>query len=80
MEGGLTRRAWMLWHAHARYVAAKERATAIQMSKYDKQQKEIQRQRELIQRLSGGAQSGRAATAEKMLEKLLVHLAVQLHV
>jgi len=56
---------------YTQYVAAKERATAIQMSKYDKQQKEIQRQRELIQRLSGGAQSGRAATAEKMLEKLL---------
>jgi ATPase subunit of ABC transporter with duplicated ATPase domains len=53
-----------------RYVAAKERNTAMQMSKYDKQQKEMQRQRELIQRLSGGAQSGRAATAEKMLEKL----------
>lgn len=55
---------------YTQYVAAKERNTAMQMSKYDKQQKEMQRQRELIQRLSGGAQSGRAATAEKMLEKL----------
>ena len=56
-----------------RYLQQKERANVQQWAKYDKEQKEITRQRELIQRLAGGAQSGRAAAAEKMLEKLQVH-------
>jgi len=55
---------------YTQYVASKERAAAIQWSKYEAQQKEMQRQRELIRRLSGGSQSGRAATAEKTLKRL----------
>lgn len=44
----------------------------MQWAKYEKQQKEMQRQQDLVQRLSGGAQSGRAATAEKTIERLKV--------
>lgn len=37
---------------------------------WEKQQKEIDRQEEMVRRLAGGANTGRATTAEKTLEKL----------
>jgi ATPase subunit of ABC transporter with duplicated ATPase domains len=43
---------------------------ALQWAAWEKQQKEIAKQQELIQRLSGGAQSGRASQAEKALERI----------
>jgi ATPase subunit of ABC transporter with duplicated ATPase domains len=52
------------------YVVEKEERTAQQWVAWEKQQKEIDRQSEMIQRLSAGARSGRASTAEKALEKL----------
>uniref|UniRef100_A0A7R9YWU0 ABC transporter domain-containing protein n=1 Tax=Chlamydomonas euryale TaxID=1486919 RepID=A0A7R9YWU0_9CHLO len=55
---------------YTQYVAAKSEATALQWAAWEKQQKEVTKHRELIARLSGGAQSGRAAQAEKALEKL----------
>ena len=42
----------------------------MQWSAWEKQQKEIAKHQEIIQRLSGGAQSGRAAQAEKALERI----------
>jgi hypothetical protein len=39
---------------------------ALQYAAWEKQNKEIERQNDLIKRLSGGAQSGRAAQAEKV--------------
>lgn len=43
---------------------------ALQWSAWEKQQKEIAKHQDIIQRLSGGAQSGRAAQAEKALERI----------
>ena len=43
---------------------------ALQWTAWEKQQKEIAKHQEIIQRLSGGAQSGRAAQAEKALERI----------
>ncbi len=43
---------------------------ALQWAAWEKQQKEISKHQELIQRLSGGAQSGRASQAEKALERI----------
>ncbi|KAH7291262.1 hypothetical protein KP509_29G008900 [Ceratopteris richardii] len=55
---------------YSAYVQAKaERAEAQRMA-WEKQQKEITKTRDIIQRLSGGANSGRAATAEKQLERI----------
>ncbi|KAI5066147.1 hypothetical protein GOP47_0018771 [Adiantum capillus-veneris] len=55
---------------YSAYVLAKaERAEAQRMA-WEKQQKEIARTKDIIQRLSGGANTGRAATAGKQLEKI----------
>lgn len=43
---------------------------AIQFVAWEKQNKEIERQQDLIRRLAGGAQSGRASQAEKTLERI----------
>ena len=43
---------------------------ALQWSAWEKQQKEIAKHQDIIQRLAGGAQSGRAAQAEKALERI----------
>lgn len=55
---------------YTEYVKAKEEKNGQQWAAWEKQQKEIARQTEIVQRLSGGAQSGRAAAAEKALEKI----------
>ncbi|MCO5552435.1 hypothetical protein L7F22_005946 [Adiantum nelumboides] len=55
---------------YSAYVLAKaERAEAQRMA-WEKQQKEIARTKDIIQRLSGGANTGRASTAGKQLEKI----------
>ncbi len=43
---------------------------ALQWNAWEKQQKEINKHKEIILRLSGGAQSGRAAQAEKAIERI----------
>ena len=48
------------------YLRQKEEKIAQQYAAFTKQQKEIKKLRELIQKLSGGAQSGRAAQAQKV--------------
>lgn len=55
---------------YTQFTLAKEEAVAQQWAAWEKQQKEIARQEEMISRLSAGAASGRAATAEKELERL----------
>lgn len=55
---------------YTQFVGAKDERIAQQWLAYEKQQKEIQRQQEMVQRLAGGSSSGRASTAEKALEKL----------
>lgn len=52
------------------YMMAKAEWTESQFAAWEKQQKDIEHTRDLISRLSGGANSGRASTAEKKLEKL----------
>lgn len=52
------------------YVQAKAAAAEAQHLAWEKQQKEISRTKEIIQRLSAGANSGRATSAEKQLEKI----------
>lgn len=55
---------------YSAYVAEKaEKAEATRMA-WEKQQKEIARTKDIIQRLSGGANSGRATTAGKQLERI----------
>lgn len=48
------------------YVIAKAEWTETQFSAWEKQQKEIEQTRDLISRLSAGANAGRASTAEKV--------------
>ncbi|RVW55149.1 hypothetical protein VitviT2T_011120 [Vitis vinifera] len=55
---------------YSQYVIAKATWIEAQYAAWEKQQKEIEHTRDLISRLSGGANSGRASTAEKKLEKL----------
>jgi len=52
------------------YVRQKADREALQWAAYEKQQKELERQQDLVRRLSGGAQSGRAAAAEKAIERM----------
>ncbi|KAG8373299.1 hypothetical protein BUALT_Bualt11G0009500 [Buddleja alternifolia] len=52
------------------YVIAKAAWVEAQLASWEKQQKEIEQTRDLISRLSAGANAGRASTAEKKLEKL----------
>ncbi|KAL3818848.1 hypothetical protein ACJIZ3_004753 [Penstemon smallii] len=52
------------------YIIAKAAWIEAQLAAWEKQQKEIEHTRDLISRLSAGANSGRASTAEKKLEKL----------
>ncbi|KAL2528185.1 ABC transporter F family member 5 [Forsythia ovata] len=52
------------------YVIAKAVWVESQFAAWEKQQKEIEHTKDLISRLSAGANSGRASTAEKKLEKL----------
>lgn len=55
---------------YTEFVKQKEEKTAQQWVAWEKQQKEIERQEEMARRLAGGANSGRASTAEKTLERL----------
>ena len=55
---------------YSQYVAQKQERAAAQWVAWEKWNKEVARQRELVDRLAGGAQSGRAAAAEKELERL----------
>lgn len=55
---------------YTEYVRQKKELTAQQWAAWEKQQKEIERQKEISRRLAAGANSGRASTAEKTLEKL----------
>lgn len=52
------------------YIRQKEEKLAQQWVAYEKQQKEIERQEEIVRRLSAGSRSGRASTAEKAVAKL----------
>lgn len=52
------------------YVRQKGTAVALATAAYDKQQREIERQTELILRLAGTGQAGRAEAAKKALEKI----------
>ncbi|XP_047329708.1 ABC transporter F family member 5-like [Impatiens glandulifera] len=52
------------------YVISKATWIEAQNAAWEKQQKEIEHTKDLISRLSAGANSGRASTAEKKLEKL----------
>lgn len=53
------------------YQREKRAGSATQMVMYEKYMKEVTRQREMIRRLAGGGQSGRANAAAKELERLL---------
>ncbi|EFJ51883.1 hypothetical protein VOLCADRAFT_56598 [Volvox carteri f. nagariensis] len=55
---------------YTQYVASKSEKAALQWAAWEKQQKEIAKQEEIMQRLAGGAQSGRASQAEKTLERI----------
>ena len=55
---------------YSQFVAQKAERAAAQWVAWEKWTKEVQRQRDLVDRLAGGAQSGRAAAAEKELERL----------
>jgi ATPase subunit of ABC transporter with duplicated ATPase domains len=52
------------------YVRQKKDKVAQQWTAWEKQQKELERQKEIARRLAAGANSGRASTAEKTIEKL----------
>ncbi|XP_057501030.1 LOW QUALITY PROTEIN: ABC transporter F family member 5-like [Actinidia eriantha] len=55
---------------YSEYVIAKATWIEAQYTAWEKQQKEIEHTKDLISRLSAGANSGRASTAEKKLERL----------
>ncbi|KAL3613455.1 ABC transporter F member 5 [Castilleja foliolosa] len=55
---------------YSEYVIAKAARIEAQFAAWEKQQKEIEQTKDLINRLSAGANAGRASTAEKKLEKL----------
>lgn len=55
---------------YSQYVIAKAAWIEAQYAAWEKQQKEIDHTKDLIHRLSAGANSGRASTAEKKLDKL----------
>uniref|UniRef100_A0A7N0UPV8 ABC transporter domain-containing protein n=2 Tax=Kalanchoe fedtschenkoi TaxID=63787 RepID=A0A7N0UPV8_KALFE len=55
---------------YSQYVLSKAAWVEAQYAAWEKQQKEIEHTRDLISRLGAGANSGRASTAEKKLERL----------
>eukprot|EP00850_Spirogloea_muscicola_P018360 SM000167S02973 [mRNA] locus=s167:227169:231725:+ [translate_table: standard] len=55
---------------YSEYVAQKAEWVEAQRIAFEKQQKEIARTEDMIARLSGGANQGRASTAEKQLERM----------
>lgn len=56
---------------YSEYVLAKAAWVEAQRMAWEKQQKEIARTEEMIQRLSSGANSGRATSAEKVCKKII---------
>ncbi|KAK9110584.1 hypothetical protein Sjap_018644 [Stephania japonica] len=55
---------------YSQYVISKAAWVEAQYTAWEKQQKQIEHTKDMINRLSAGANSGRASTAEKKLEKL----------
>lgn len=55
---------------YSAYVAQKAEWAESQRLAWERQQKEISRTEDMIQRLSGGGNAGRASSAEKKLEKM----------
>lgn len=55
---------------YSQYIASKAAWIEAQNIAWEKQQKQIDQTRDIITRLSAGANAGRASTAEKKLEKL----------
>ncbi|GMI99395.1 ATP-binding cassette F5 [Hibiscus trionum] len=55
---------------YSQYIEAKEGWVVSQYAAWEKQQKEIEQTKNLINRLGAGANSGRASSAEKKLERL----------
>nr|KYP69360.1 ABC transporter F family member 5 [Cajanus cajan] len=55
---------------YSQYVVSKAAWIEAQFAAWEKQQKEIEQTRDLINRLGAGANSGRASSAEKKLERL----------
>lgn len=55
---------------YSQYVISKETSIEAQYAAWQKQQKEIDHTKDLISRLGAGANSGRASSAEKKLERL----------
>mmetsp|Transcript_4201 Transcript_4201/g.11356 ORF Transcript_4201/g.11356 Transcript_4201/m.11356 type:complete len:726 (+) Transcript_4201:1136-3313(+) len=55
---------------YTQFVNMKSERWALQWVAWEKQQKEIEKQKEIIQRLSGGSQSGRAGQAQKVLDRI----------
>uniref|UniRef100_A0A1J3FQU0 ABC transporter F family member 2 n=1 Tax=Noccaea caerulescens TaxID=107243 RepID=A0A1J3FQU0_NOCCA len=55
---------------YSHYVISKAEWVEYQYAAWEKQQKEIEATKDLISRLSAGANSGRASSAEKKLERL----------
>lgn len=55
---------------YTQFINAKSEKVALQWAAWERQQKEISKQQDIIARLAGGAQSGRAAQAEKALERI----------
>ncbi|XP_010422924.1 PREDICTED: ABC transporter F family member 2-like isoform X2 [Camelina sativa] len=55
---------------YSQYAISKAEWVEAQYAAWEKQQKEIEATKDLISRLSAGANSGRASSAEKKLEKL----------
>ncbi|KAG9451210.1 hypothetical protein H6P81_011175 [Aristolochia fimbriata] len=55
---------------YSEYILAKATWIEAQYAAWEKQQKEIEHTKDLINRLGAGANSGRASSAEKKLEKL----------
>ncbi|XVF61768.1 hypothetical protein PTKIN_Ptkin08bG0157000 [Pterospermum kingtungense] len=55
---------------YSQYVEAKAAWVEAQHAAWEKQQKEIEQTKDLISRLGAGANSGRASSAEKKLERL----------
>ncbi|CAN6484768.1 unnamed protein product [Victoria cruziana] len=55
---------------YSQYILARETWIEAQFAAWEKQQKQIDQTKDIISRLSGGANTGRASTAEKKLEKL----------
>lgn len=55
---------------YSQYVISKAEWVEAQYAAWEKQQREIEATKDLIARLSGGANSGRASAAEKVVNKI----------